>query len=56
MMNAPIIFTSSSHSINIKKVFKVVLARYFNLKCGVPEVKTVGEALLIHSYPIVIPV
>jgi GTP-binding protein of the ras superfamily involved in termination of M-phase len=56
MMNAPIIFTSASHIINMKKVFKVVSSRYFNLKCNVPQVTTVGEALLVHTYPIIIPV
>jgi Gtp-binding protein of the ras superfamily involved in termination of M-phase len=45
-MNAPLVFTSASHSINVQKLFKVVLSKRFNLKCNVPTMSNVGEPLL----------
>jgi len=49
-MKAPLIFCSSSYSINVKKIFKVVLARAFDLKCTVPEHHTIGEPLIEYSH------
>lgn len=49
-MKAPLIFTSSSHSINIKKIFKIILAKVFGLKCTIEEVSEVGEPILEYSY------
>ncbi|OCF34535.1 septum-promoting GTP-binding protein 1 [Kwoniella heveanensis BCC8398] len=34
-MHAPLIFCSTSHSINVQKIFKIVLAKAFDLKRGV---------------------
>jgi len=48
-MKAPLIFCSSSYSINVKKIFKVVLARAFDLKCTVPEIHNVGEPIIEYS-------
>lgn len=45
-MKAPLIFTSASHSINVQKLFKVVLSKRFNLKCNVPKMSNVGEPLI----------
>lgn len=45
-MKAPLIFTSASHSINVQKLFKIVLALRFNLKVNVPKLTQVGEPLI----------
>ena len=45
-MKAPLIFTSASHSINVQKVFKVVLSKVFDLKCTVPIIDRVGDPIL----------
>lgn len=45
-MKAPLVFTSASHSINVQKLFKVVLSKRFNLKCNVPRLSNIGEPLL----------
>ncbi|GAA5826690.1 hypothetical protein JCM11251_002856 [Rhodosporidiobolus azoricus] len=47
-MKAPLIFCSTSHSINVQKIFKIVLSKAFDLKCTIPEIKDVGEPLLIY--------
>lgn len=45
-MKAPLIFTSASHSINVQKVFKVVLSKVFDLKCTVPMIERIGDPIL----------
>lgn len=45
-MRCPLVFTSSSHSINVQKLFKIVLSKRFNLKCNVPKMSNVGEPIL----------
>ncbi|KAL8280585.1 hypothetical protein RQP46_006908 [Phenoliferia psychrophenolica] len=47
-MKAPLIFCSTSHSINVQKIFKIVLSKAFDLKCTIPEVTEVGSPLLIY--------
>ncbi|UZJ53514.1 hypothetical protein CBS101457_002834 [Exobasidium rhododendri] len=47
-MKAPLIFSSTSHSINVQKIFKIILSKAFDLKCTIPEIKEVGEPLLIY--------
>ncbi|GAA5984379.1 hypothetical protein JCM10908_003326 [Rhodotorula pacifica] len=47
-MKAPLIFCSTSHSINVQKIFKIVLSKAFDLKCTIPEITEVGEPLLIY--------
>ncbi len=46
-MKAPLIFSSASHSINVQKLFKIVLSKVFDLKSTVAEISAVGEPLLI---------
>jgi len=46
-MKAPVVFTSSTESINVLKLFKVILARSFGLTCTIPQLTEVGEPLLI---------
>lgn len=45
-MHAPLIFTSASHSINVQKLFKIVLAIRFNLKCNVPRMSNPGQPII----------
>lgn len=45
-MKAPLVFTSASHSINVQKLFKVVLSKRFNLNCNVQPMSNVGEPIL----------
>jgi len=47
-MHASLIFCSTSASINVQKIFKIVLAKAFDLKCVIPEVHNVGEPILIY--------
>ena len=46
-MKAPLIFSSSSHAINVQKTFKIVLSQVFNLKCTIPKITKVGDPILI---------
>ena len=47
-MNAPLIMTSSSHSINVQKLFKILLAKVFDLKSTVVEIVNLGEPLILY--------
>ncbi|KAH0828629.1 glycosyl hydrolases family 18-domain-containing protein [Lanmaoa asiatica] len=47
-MHASLIFCSTSASINVQKIFKIVLAKAFDLKCVIPEIEGVGEP---HATP-----
>mmetsp|Transcript_29029 Transcript_29029/g.88711 ORF Transcript_29029/g.88711 Transcript_29029/m.88711 type:complete len:190 (-) Transcript_29029:2323-2892(-) len=46
-MKAPLVFTSAHHSINVQKIFKVVLSRVFELHCTLDRIADVGRPLLI---------
>jgi GTP-binding protein of the ras superfamily involved in termination of M-phase len=48
-MKAPLIFSSASQSINVQKMFKIVLAKVFDLRSTVAEISNFGEPLLIYS-------
>lgn len=48
-MRAPLIFCSTSHSINVQKIFKIVLAKAFDLKCTIPEIKEAGAPILEYT-------
>jgi len=64
-MKASLIFSSTSHSINVQKVslpflshtpyidhhqiFKIVLSKAFDLRCTIPEIENVGEPLLLYQ-------
>lgn len=45
-MKAPLIFCSASHSINIHKIFKIVLNKVFELPCTVEKIETVGDPII----------
>ncbi|KAI9018448.1 small GTPase [Hyaloraphidium curvatum] len=44
-MKAPLVFCSTSHSINVQKIFKIVLAKAFDLKCNIPPIVEVGAPI-----------
>lgn len=48
-MKAPLLFCSASHAINIHKIFKVVLAKVFDLKCTVPQITEVGDPIIEYE-------
>jgi len=45
-MKAPLIFCSTSHSINVQKIFKIVLSKAFDLNCTIPHILKTGEPIL----------
>lgn len=46
-MKSPVIFCSTSHSINIQKIFKVIISKAFDVKLNIDEIVNVGEPILI---------
>lgn len=48
-MKAPLIFCSASHAINIHKIFKVVLAKVFDLKCTVQQITDIGDPIIEYE-------
>jgi len=48
-MHAPLIFCSSSHSINIKKIFQLILAKIFKLRPRVSESKNFSEPIVEYQ-------
>lgn len=48
-MKAPVIFCSTSHSINVQKIFKIILSKAFDLKLNLDEIVNVGEPILIYK-------
>lgn len=49
LMKASLIFCSTSHSINVQKIFKIVLSKLFDLKLTIPEITNVGEPILVYQ-------
>lgn len=45
-MKAPLIFCSASHSVNVQKIFKIVLSKVFDLKCTVPKITKIGDPII----------
>eukprot|EP01126_Amoeba_proteus_P039612 TRINITY_DN4190_c0_g2_i3.p1 TRINITY_DN4190_c0_g2~~TRINITY_DN4190_c0_g2_i3.p1 ORF type:complete len:147 (+),score=23.41 TRINITY_DN4190_c0_g2_i3:364-804(+) len=48
-MKAPLLFSSASVPINVKKIFKIVLARALGLQCTIPEIHTIGHPLFEYT-------
>lgn len=48
-MRAPVIFCSTSHLINVQKIFKIVLSKAFDLKLNLDEIVNVGEPILLYK-------
>jgi GTP-binding protein of the ras superfamily involved in termination of M-phase len=45
-MKAPLVFTSSSHSINVQKVFKILFGCVFSIDSKIERVTGVGEPII----------
>jgi len=45
-MKAPLIFCSAAHSVNVQKIFKIILAQCFELRCSVEKITEVGEPIV----------
>lgn len=48
-MNAPLIFSSTSTSINVKKIFKIIISKIFDLGLKTPEIINVGEPIVLYK-------
>ncbi|CAN3355514.1 protein Tem1p [Diutina catenulata] len=48
-MKSPLVFCSVSHSINIQKIFKIILSKAFDLKLNIEEITNVGEPILLYK-------
>ncbi|CAM9016466.1 hypothetical protein WICANDRAFT_50439 [Wickerhamomyces anomalus NRRL Y-366-8] len=48
-MKSSLIFTSSSNSINVQKVFKILTCSAFDLQISIPEISNVGEPILLYK-------
>ncbi|VEU24358.1 DEKNAAC105557 [Brettanomyces naardenensis] len=48
-MNAPLIFSSTCASINIQKIFKIVISKTFDLRLKIPEIVNTGEPILLYQ-------
>ncbi|PRT56885.1 Septum-promoting GTP-binding protein 1 [Wickerhamiella sorbophila] len=48
-MKAPLVFCSTAMGINVQKLFKIVLAKTFDLKLTIPELAATGEPILIYQ-------
>jgi len=45
LMRAPLVFCSSKESVNVQKIFKVVLAKCFDLQCNLPKLSELGDPI-----------
>ncbi|KAJ5079507.1 protein tem1 [Anaeramoeba ignava] len=45
-MKAPLIYCSASCSINVQKIFKIVLSKVFDLKCTIPQITGDDEPIV----------
>ncbi|KAL6931119.1 related to Ras GTPases [Hanseniaspora guilliermondii] len=48
-MDAPLVFSSTAASINVKIIFKIIVAKAFGLDLSVPEITQIGDPLLIYK-------
>ena len=46
-MKAPLVFSSAAASINVQKMFKIVLSKVFDLKSTLEEITELGQPLLL---------
>mmetsp|Transcript_4125 Transcript_4125/g.12557 ORF Transcript_4125/g.12557 Transcript_4125/m.12557 type:complete len:265 (-) Transcript_4125:136-930(-) len=49
VMRAPLIFCSASASINVQKIFKIVLCKAFDLHCNIAPITGTGEPILEYT-------
>ncbi|KAI7907193.1 GTPase Spg1 [Cokeromyces recurvatus] len=50
VMKAPLIFCSTAESINVQKIYKLVLAKVFDLTCTLPEISEIGGPILEYKH------
>ncbi|KAG1450684.1 hypothetical protein G6F56_008276 [Rhizopus delemar] len=50
VMKAPLIFCSTAESINVQKIYKIVLAKVFDLNCTLAEVTDIGGPILEYKH------
>lgn len=48
-MKLPVIFCSTRHSVNVLKIFKIILSKSFGIKLNYDEIVNVGEPILIYK-------
>jgi len=48
-MKAPLLFCSSSHSINVKKIFQLIIAKVFHLRPKVEEITKMTEPIVEYK-------
>lgn len=48
-MKSPVVFCSTSHSINVQKIFKIILSKAFDLKLNLDEITNTGEPILLYK-------
>lgn len=49
-MKAPLVFCSTAESINVQKIYKLVLAKVFDLNCTLPEITEIGGPILEYNH------
>jgi len=49
VMKAPLIYCSSTHAINIRKIFQIVIAQVFHIRPKIPEVKKFTEPIVEYK-------
>lgn len=47
-MQCPLIYTSTLGDVNVRNIYKIVIAKAFGLECGVAEVVGEGEPILLY--------
>jgi len=48
-MQSPLIFSSTREGISVQKIFKVILARVFDLNCTIKQICNIGEPILEYT-------
>lgn len=48
-MKAPLVFSSSSHAINVQKLFKLIFGKVFDIDCKVEQLRKVGEPIIEYT-------
>lgn len=50
VMKAPLVFCSTAESINVQKIYKIVLAKVFDLNCTLPEISEIGGPIIEYKH------
>jgi GTPase SAR1 family protein len=48
IMGATLVYTSSSHSINVQSTFQLVVSKVFCVQCAVTRITRPGEPLILY--------